>query len=124
MPDPIRTLIIDDEWLVRWALAHMLTHHGCIVVEREDVASGMRALTESSDGFDVILLDHKLPDGTGLDLLTTIKRLAPTSSVVMMSAYMSRDEVDEALRRGAVACVPKPFDVDAVCQLVLSASRH
>jgi two-component system, NtrC family, response regulator AtoC len=121
MDEPIRILIIDDEWLVRWALATSLTPYGCVVVGREDASSGTRALTESSDAFDVILLDCKLPDSQGLNLLATLKRLAPTSRVMMMSAHMSRDEVDEALRLGASAFVPKPFDLDAVRELILNA---
>lgn len=121
MGEPIRILIIDDEWLVRWALASMLTHHGCVVVEREDASSGARALTESSDIFDVVLLDYKLPDSHGPNLLATLKRLAPTSSVMMMSAHMSQDEVEDALRLGASGFVPKPFDLDAVWALIVNA---
>jgi DNA-binding NtrC family response regulator len=121
MGEPIRILIIDDEWLVRWALASMLTHRGCVVVEREDANSGAQALSDSSDVFDVFLLDYKLPDTHGLNLLTTLKRLAPTSSVMMMSAHMSQEEVEEALRLGASAFVPKPFDLDAVWALIVNA---
>ena len=119
MRDPIRILIIDDEWLVRWSLAHMLAQHGCVVVEREDARAGTRALEDSTDAFDVVLLDHKLPDGRGLDLLTTVTQLAPRSRVIMMSAHMSREEVDDARRLGASAFVPKPFDLDVVWDLVL-----
>jgi DNA-binding NtrC family response regulator len=119
MSEPMRVLIIDDERLVRWALARMLTRRGCVVVDREDANSGTQALTATSDPFDVILLDQILPDANGLDLLPTLKRLAPASIVMMMSAHMSRDEVDEALRLGASAFIPKPFDLDAVWALVL-----
>jgi DNA-binding NtrC family response regulator len=119
MSEPMRVLIIDDERLVRWALARMLTRRGCVVVEREDAISGTQALTASSDPFDVILLDQILPDANGLDLLPTLKRFAPASTVMMMSAHMSRDEVDEALCLGASAFIPKPFDLDAVWALVL-----
>lgn len=120
MYEPIRILIIDDESLVRWALASILTTHGCVIVERADAGSGMQALTESPGVFDVILLDHRLPDGNGLDLLPTFKQLAPTSSVLMMSAYMSGDEVDEALRLGASACMAKPFDLEAMWEQILN----
>jgi DNA-binding NtrC family response regulator len=121
MGEPIRILIIDDEWLVRSALASMLTHRGCVVVEREDANSGAQALTDSSDVFDVVLLDYKLPDTHRLNLLATLTRLAPTSSVMMMSANMSQEEVQEALRFGASAFVPKPFDLDAVWALTVNA---
>jgi len=118
MDEPIRILIIDDEWLVRWALAITLKEHGCVVVERHDASSATQAVIESPGVFDVILLDYQLPDSRGLNLLATLKRFAPTSRVMMMSAHMSQDERDEASRLGASAFVPKPFDVDAVWDLV------
>lgn len=118
MCDPIRVLIVDDELLVRWALASMLIHYGCIVVQCDDAASATRALAESSDPFDVILLDYNLPDSRDVHLLTTVKRLAPSSTVMMLSAHMTREEADEAIRLGASAVVPKPFDLDAVWELI------
>jgi two-component system nitrogen regulation response regulator GlnG len=121
----IRILIIDDDSLVRWTLARMLTRRGCTIVEREDGGSAVRTLTESTDVFDVILHDHNLPDGSGLELLTTLKRLAPATTVLMMSAHMSSDDVDESLRRGAAAVLPKPFDLDVVWDLIVEVqSRH
>jgi DNA-binding NtrC family response regulator len=109
---PISVLIVDDDMLVRWSLASILTDHGCTVSEREDARSAARAVEASPGVFDVILLDHRLPDTDGLQLLPRLKALAPDSKVVMMSAHMSGEEIDEAMRLGACAFVSKPFDLE------------
>lgn len=115
----MHVLIVDDDLLVRWALAHMLNDHGCTVVEHEDARSATSTLTENGQVFDVILLDYNLPDSDDLRLLSTVRRLAPASKIVMMSAHMSRDEIDEALALGAAAFVPKPFDLDDMWALIV-----
>jgi DNA-binding NtrC family response regulator len=100
----------------------MLIQQGCAVVEAEDGASATRAAADPSNAFDVILLDYRLPDAHGLELLTTLKQLAPQSRVLMMSSDMSADDLAEAVRRGASAFVPKPFDLDDVWTLIRESS--
>ena len=114
----LRVLVVDDDSLVRWALRCMLVQHGCVVIEVQDCESGRRAAADASNVFDVILLDDHLPDGYGLELLTTLKQLAPQSRVLMMSSYLSADDLSEAVARGAWAFVPKPFDLEDVWTLV------
>jgi DNA-binding NtrC family response regulator len=117
-PDPLHVLVVDDELLVRWALASMLAQHGCTVVECADARSATHAVTDSRWPFDIILLDYRLPDSDDLNLLAGLKHLAPETTMLMMSAHMSRDERDEATRLGAAAFVPKPFDLDDVWTLI------
>jgi DNA-binding NtrC family response regulator len=122
--DSLHVLIVDDELLVRWALASMLGQHGCTVVDRADARSATRTVTESPGAFDLILLDYRLSDSDDLTLLARLKRLAPTTTVLMMSAHMSRDDQDEAMRLGAAAFVPKPFDLDDVWTLIQNVRSH
>jgi DNA-binding NtrC family response regulator len=121
--DGLRVLLVDDDSLVRWALGSMLIQHGCAVVEGQDAESATRVVADPSNVFDVILLDYRLPDVQGFELLTTLKQLAPQSRVVMMSSDISADDLAEAFRRGACAFVPKPFDLDHVWTLVGASSR-
>ena len=114
----LHVLLVDDDALVRWALGCTLTQHGCVVVDDKDAKSAIRSVTDPSNVFDVILLDYPLPDAEGLELLTTLRQLAPQSRVVVMSAEIPADELAEAIRRGASAFVPKPFDLDDVWTLV------
>jgi len=120
---PLRVLIVDDDLLRRWAIGRTLNDHGCTVVERADGRSATSTVSESVNPFDFILLDYHLPDSGDLGLLTRLKRLTPATKIVMMSAEMSRDEIDEAFTLGAVAFAPKPFDLDDIWTLMLKTDN-
>jgi two-component system NtrC family response regulator len=113
----LRVLLVDDDSLVRWALGRALIQHGCIVVEASDAESAIWSVTDPSNVFDVILLDDRLSDAHGLELLMTLKQLVPRTRVVMMSAGRPAD-LAEWVRGGAAAFVPKPFDLDDVWTLI------
>jgi DNA-binding NtrC family response regulator len=114
-----RVLIVDDEFLIRWALARTLESHGGTVVEAEDARTARRAIVEAAQPFDVVLLDYRLPDNSDFALLSAVRRLSPRSRVVMMSAHMDADDAAAACEAGASAVLAKPLDLDAVCTLVL-----
>ena len=119
----LRVLLVDDDSLVRWALGYTLIQHGCLVVEDKDGESAIRSVADPSSLFDVILLDFPLAEGDGLDVLTALKQLSPKSRVLLMSTGISADDLAEAVRRGAAAFVPKPFDLDDVWTLVRRYGR-
>ena len=83
-----------------------------------DGESAIRSVSDPSNRFDVILLDFPLGGGDRLDVLRVLKRLSPKSRVLLMSADISADDLAEAARGGAVAFIPKPFDLDEVWMLV------
>src|SRR5947199_2046630 len=108
---PLRILVVDDEPLIRWSLAETLGESGHLVSEAGDGASAVRALTGADGPFDVVLLDYRLPDSNDLNLLSTIRRIAPRSVVIMMTAYGTPEVTSGALNLGAFRVVPKPFEV-------------
>jgi len=116
----LRILIVDDEPLIRWSLAETLADLGHTITEAGDGATALRALGEE-EGFDVVLLDYRLPDSNDLKLLATIRRLAPKSAVIMMTAYSTSEVTRAALDLGAYQIIPKPFDVHDMAELVLQA---
>src|SRR6516165_1387546 len=84
---PPRVLVVDDEALIRWSICETLSDLGCAVLEAGDGETALRMLMDTAPGVDVIVLDYRLPDSDGLGLLSAIRRLAPGSQVIMMSAY-------------------------------------
>lgn len=104
-------LVIEDEPLIRWSIAETLSRMGHTVVEADDAESAVQRLREMPDPADVVLLDYRLPDSNDLTLLATIRRLAPESAVVMMTAYGTPDVTTDALALGAYGVVDKPFDM-------------
>jgi two-component system response regulator AtoC len=113
-------LVVDDEPLIRWSLAETLKQSGHAVVEAGDAASAMRSVS-SEEPFDVVLLDYRLPDSNDLNLLASIRTLAPASVVIMMTAFGTPEVLTGALKLGAYRVIPKPFEVHEVAALVLEA---
>ena len=101
-------LIVDDEPLIRWSVAEMLSDAGHVTIEAADGEAAIRAVSES---VDVILLDYRLPDSNDLTLLSTLRRLAPDSAIVIMTAHGTPDIALEALRLGAHRVLAKPFEL-------------
>ena len=120
---PLRVLVVEDENLIRWAVAEMLTEAGHTVLQATDAASALHALEQTSDPFDVVLLDCHLPDSDDLSLLERIRQEAPSSAVVMMTAFGTAEMTAQAKSLGAYEVVAKPFDVAAIAELLVEAYR-
>ena len=118
----LRVLIVDDEPLICWSLAETLSECGDVVTEADSGAAAIRALTAASGEVDVVLLDYRLPDSHDLRLLSAVKRLAPHSQVILMSAYCTVDIANDALALGAFRVVAKPIDMRDVPALVHAAA--
>jgi DNA-binding NtrC family response regulator len=120
---PLRVLVVDDEPLICWSLAETLSDSGDLVTEARSGAAAVRALSEASEPIDVVLLDYKLPDVKSLSLLATVRRLSPSSRVILMSAYATPEIAKDALALGAFRVVNKPIDMHDVPALVHDTAR-
>ena len=118
---PLRVLVVDDEALIRWSLMETLTDTGHDAVEATDARSAVRALSESTIPFDVVLLDFRLPDSNDLTLLSQVRRLSPTTQVVLMTAYGTPEVVEGAMELGVFRVVGKPLEMAEVPDLVSQA---
>lgn len=114
-----RILIIEDEKLIRWSLQQRFSEEGYDCDEAEDGGAGLEKLAEST--FDLVMLDHRLPDTTGLEVLRRIREQDQDIVVLIMTAYSSVENAVEAMRLGAHDYVSKPFNMDALMLTVSSA---
>ncbi len=113
-------LIVDDESSLLEFLALLFQQEGYRVATAPSVAAARERLARG-DGFDLVMCDIHMPDGSGLDLLRELKENHPQSSVIMMTAYTTTKSAIEAMRLGAYDYISKPFDVEEVKVLVQKA---
>ena len=103
---------MDDEKLVCWSLREALTDGGFLVKTAMSGAEAREIFEEFSP--DVVLLDIRLPDANGIDLLEEFKGRNEDVIVVMITAYADADSAVKALKAGAEDYVGKPFDLDEI----------
>jgi len=115
----VRVLIVEDEQLIRWSLRQKFENRGYKVTEVEDGAQAFEVLER--DTFDLIMLDYKLPDVTGLEILRRVREFDGDVVVIMMTAYSSVETAVDAIKLGAFDYVSKPFDMEAVLRTVEKA---
>jgi two-component system nitrogen regulation response regulator NtrX len=117
-----RILIVDDEAGIRQALKQVLEYEDLVV---RVAASGGEALTMYPDYRPhLVFLDVKMAGLDGLDTLTRLRKLDPTSQVVMISGHGSIATAVEATQRGAFDFLEKPLDTDRLLVTVRNALAH
>ena len=119
--DPETILVVDDELSMREFLEILLEKEGYRVFLAENGKKAL-ALLKKSD-FDLLLLDIRLGDLSGIDILKAAKAKNPDTVVIMISAYASAETAVEAMNAGAYDYVPKPFNADELLQTIASALK-
>ena len=116
-----RVLVADDEASIRFVLREALEEAGHEVV---DVDSGEAAWSLlPGGGFDIAFLDIRMPEPTGLELLDRLRGMGSETAVVVITAQNTLENAVEAMKRGALDYLVKPFPVAAVLALVEKALR-
>jgi DNA-binding NtrC family response regulator len=109
MPKP-KILVVDDEKLVREALQEYFEKLGHPVVTAENAAEAARLMADEQP--QAVLLDVRLPDRTGIELLADWKDAGVSGAVILMTADPKLDDVKAAIKLGAYDFVSKPLDFD------------
>lgn len=117
---PLNVLVVDDEANIRKTLGVCLEADGHRVVA---VGNFEDAVTEGSRrSFDLAFVDLRLGTANGLDLVSGLLAASPWLKIVVITAYASVDTAVEAMRRGAVDYIPKPFTPSQVALAVRKAA--
>jgi NtrC-family two-component system response regulator AlgB len=124
----MRVLVVDDEKNIRTTLTICLEEAGCTVTAVPTADAALAAVER--DAFEMAFLDLRLEKSSGMDLLPQLLALRPDLAVVIVTAYATVDTAVEAIKRGALDYVPKPFTpaqirhvVDQVKERKASARR-
>jgi two-component system sensor histidine kinase/response regulator len=131
--ETLRVLVIDDELGMRSGASRVLEGfrvelpetdgHVCLQVEQAE--SGEEALDKmAAQKYDVILLDHKLPGMSGLEVLERLRERRDDALIIMITAYASLEVAVSATKRGAFDFLAKPFTPEELRDAVRKAARH
>ncbi len=117
-----KMLVIDDEEIVLKSCRKIFEAEGFEVVTTANPQEGLKLVSEKS--FDVILCDWMMPGFDGMDVVEEIDKRSPNSTVVMISGYPSVGRATEAMKRGAMDYVAKPFRPEEIIEVVKKAVRR
>lgn len=107
-PEPLQILVVEDDAAVVETVSAFLRRGGYDVIVARDGRSALAAVTSVPS---VAVVDVRLPDMSGLDLIEPFRAAAPGLPVIIITAWPNPDTYAEAMRRGAVACLSKPFSL-------------
>lgn len=111
-------LIIDDEKDICFLLGNLLTEKKYAVNIANTLSDGLAKLIEVKPS--VLFLDIRLPDGSGLDAVSSIRKENPLLRIIMMSAYDGKNERTKAIELGADFFIGKPLNRDIINQTLKS----
>jgi DNA-binding NarL/FixJ family response regulator len=117
---PVRVLLVDDHRLILESLARVLNEEPDI-----DIVGTATTVSEAKDAamepVDVVLMDYRLPDGTGVEATRAIKARWPTSRIIMLTAMDDDETVLESIQAGADGYLTKDKAIDDVVATVRAA---
>jgi two-component system nitrogen regulation response regulator NtrX len=114
-------LLVDDDARIRGTLRGVLEDEGHAVAEAAGGAQAIELLESRS--FDAVLLDVNMPGMSGLDALVTIREMAPSTGVVMVSGEGTVASAVQALKRGAFDFIEKPVDAEHLLRVLAQAAQ-
>lgn len=120
--ETIHILVVDDEASIRRLVEKELSSERRSIVAAATAREALR--TFKRQPFDVVMLDMRLPDGDGLDLLTQFQELAPEVQVVIITAFGDVNNAVQAMKLGAYDYITKPFDLDRLEMVVEKAFQR
>ena len=118
MPSDRSSLIVEDDKSFLHRLSRAMEGRGFAVTMAETVAEGLNQLQVNSPAFAVV--DMRLEDGNGLDVISALKRLRPDARAILLTGYGNIATAVTAVKLGAVDYLSKPVDADDVVAALLN----
>lgn len=117
-----KILVIDDERMLNDVLQETLRAAGYIVDGAFDGVEGLEKLR--NEKFNLVLLDMRMPRKDGMEVLTFIKQEYPEIQVIIITGHASLDEIKQTVKKGAFACLKKPFMIDKTLDTIERALKE
>ena len=114
-----KLLVVDDESPIRESISMFMSEKGYQVHTAATLGSAMTAFKKLTP--EVVVLDIRLPDGSGLDALSLMHDFYPLSKIIMITAFQDMETTIEAMKRGAYDYIHKPLDADELEKTVEDA---
>ena len=114
-------LVVDDDRTIREGLVRTLAASGFATRAAEGIGEARAVIARG--GVDGVLLDIRLKDGSGLDLLGELRGTHPGLPVIMATAYGDSERTIQAMKLGAFDYVTKPFDLDHLMETLRRAVK-
>lgn len=118
-----RVLVLDDESTLRTALFRMLDRKGHNVVTAQKIEEA-KSYCSIEKPFDLAIVDVNLPDGDGLEFMTYLKNLNPSTEVIILTGFGSIESAVSATQKGAYHFLTKPFSLEELMSVVDKALAH
>jgi DNA-binding NtrC family response regulator len=118
---PLSILVIDDEAVICRACKLILAEQGFTVDSHMSGIAGLNAISQNR--YDIVLLDLKLPDMDGLDVMKLVKKEKPDTRVIVMTGYSTIAIAVAAMKFGAADYLSKPFTDDELITVVEKARK-
>lgn len=119
MQDKKNILVIDDEEIVRISCRRALVPEGFNVEVARDGLEGLRLLEDKP--YDLILIDLKMPNMDGMEVLEKILAMRPDAKVIIITGYSAVETAVKAIKMGAFNYLEKPFTPDSLLEAVKEA---
>jgi CheY-like chemotaxis protein len=112
MSTALKILAVDNEPAVTTSMRYIFSGSRYDVTGVEDPVEALARLEHDSTRYDVIILDQKMPELTGIDLVSAIRERGIASKIVVLSAHLSPEIRDAYRRLNVHVIMDKPFDID------------
>jgi DNA-binding NtrC family response regulator len=110
----IKTLLVDDDELIRDSLSIAFTNKECFMQTAETAEEGLQTL--KNERFDIVISDLRLPGQGGLEFLSSVRSAQPDILCVLITAYRDGHIVSDAYALGIESFIEKPFSVEGLVQ--------